>query len=84
MFLHVTRAVYVSEYKLWLEFNDGSKGEVDLSGVLSGAIFEPLKDPSFFRSFVLDDVLATVVWPNGADFAPEYLRDLLQEKTVAA
>jgi hypothetical protein len=35
--------------------------------------FEPLRDPSYFRRFTLSPDLGTISWPNGADFAPEFL-----------
>lgn len=66
-------ARYVRAFVLWLRFSDGSEGEVDLAGELSGPIFEPLRDPAYFRSFRLDPELHTIVWPNGADIAPEFL-----------
>lgn len=72
MFTHVENAKYLNGYKVWLSFNDGAEGEVDLSPELYGEIFEPLKDLSFFKSFTLDG--HTLSWSNGADFAPEFLR----------
>ena len=66
---------YTRGYKVWLAFNDGVLGEVDLSPELQGEIFEPLRDRSFFQSFVLEG--HTLSWRNGADFAPEFLRELL-------
>ena len=59
--------------KVWLAFNDGAEGEIDLSHELYGEIFEPLKDKSFFKSFKLEG--HTLSWKNGADFAPEFLRE---------
>jgi Protein of unknown function (DUF2442) len=73
MFLHVTEAKYRSDYKIWLTFNDGATGEIDLASELQGDIFEPLKDKTFFKSFNLDG--HTLSWENGADFAPEFLRE---------
>lgn len=73
MFMHVTEAKYIDCYKIWLSFNDGVEGEIDLSSELNGEIFEPLKDKSFFRSFTLEGY--TLSWSNGADFAPEFLRE---------
>ncbi len=71
MFIHVEKAKYISDYKIWLSFNDGTHGEVDLAPELHGEIFEPLKDHSFFRSYTLEG--HTLSWSNGADFAPEFL-----------
>ncbi|NKC12631.1 MAG: DUF2442 domain-containing protein [Gammaproteobacteria bacterium] len=73
MFLHVEQAKYIKDYRVWLSFNDGAEGEIDLSSELYGEIFEPLKDVSFFKSFNLEG--HTLSWSNGADFAPEFLRE---------
>jgi hypothetical protein len=73
MFTHVEQAKYLDGYKVWLSFNDGAEGEIDLSSELYGEIFEPLKDISFFKSFTLEG--HTLSWSNGADFAPEFLRE---------
>ncbi len=60
-------------YVLWLKFEDGSEGEVDLTSSLRGPVFEPLKDIAYFKQVRLDPELGTIVWPNGADIAPETL-----------
>ncbi len=84
MFLHVTRVEYLRDYRLLLEFDDGTAREVDLARELYGEVFEPLKDLSFFRRVYLNADTNTIEWPNGADFAPEYLRRLGEEvKNIA-
>ncbi|NTW53452.1 MAG: DUF2442 domain-containing protein [Chlorobaculum sp.] len=75
MFIHVNDAKYIGDYKVWLSFNDGTQGEVDLASELYGEIFEPLKDVSFFKSFTLE--AHSLSWSNGADFAPEFLHELV-------
>ena len=77
MLLHVVEAEYVSDYKIWLRFDDGAEGEVDLASELAGPVFQPLRNLQTFRQFRLHPTLRTLVWPNGADFAPEFLRDKL-------
>lgn len=67
---HVVEARYLGGHRVWLRFEDGIEGEVDLASALRGPIFEPLKDPAYFAGFILD---RTLTWPNGADFAPESL-----------
>jgi hypothetical protein len=71
--LHVTEAKYIEEYKVQVSFNNGRRGVADLSNALRGSAFESLKDKSIFSSLRVDEELATIVWPNGADLAPEYI-----------
>ncbi|MGA8261856.1 MAG: DUF2442 domain-containing protein [Arenicellales bacterium] len=66
-------AEYIAEYRIKVTFEDGREGIVDLKDELWGEVFEPLKDVSKFRDFRLDPELRTIVWPTGADLAPEYL-----------
>lgn len=63
----------VRDYILEVSFADGSRRCVDLESELWGPMFEPLRDPEFFATVTVDHELGTVVWPNGADVAPEYL-----------
>lgn len=67
----VVRAEYRDGYRIHLTFNDGSQKTVDFTQWLDGPIFQPLRDPAYFQRFFLDG--GTVVWPNGADIAPETL-----------
>lgn len=76
--IEVADAKYLKDYVIWLRFNDGSQGEVDLKDELSGEVFEPLNDPEFFKSFILNPEWKTIAWPNGADFAPEFLYSMLR------
>lgn len=78
MFLHIKEAKYLHDYVIWIKFNDGIEGEVDLESELTGEIFGPLKNRKLFRCFKVDPVLETIVWENGADLAPEFLRDKLK------
>jgi len=73
MFLHVTEAKYLEGYKVAVSFNDGRTGIADLSAALKGTVFEPVKDISVFSQLRVDEELETIVWPNGADLAPEYI-----------
>ncbi|MBI4847578.1 MAG: DUF2442 domain-containing protein [Nitrospirae bacterium] len=73
MILHVKEARYLHDYVIWLRFNDGATGEVDLKHELYGEVFEPLKDIERFKAFKVDSDMETIVWDNGADMAPEFL-----------
>jgi hypothetical protein len=78
MILHVREAKYLHDYVLWLRFNDGAEGEVDLKDELTGEVFEPLQDIEQFKQFSVDPDLETVVWKAGADMAPEFLYEKMK------
>ncbi|MCB0164504.1 MAG: DUF2442 domain-containing protein [Anaerolineae bacterium] len=79
MFLHVTEATYIEAYKLQLTFDDGTVKDVDLQEELYGEVFKPLKDIEAFKQVTVNPDTNTIEWPNGADFAPEFLFELGQE-----
>ena len=86
--MHLVKDVtYVSDYKLLLSFSDGSDRLVDLANELDGEIFEPLKDPAYFKKVRVDPDLATIVWDNGADLSPDFLYRIgvpITERALAA
>jgi len=73
MFLLVTDAKYLGNYRIEIKFNNGQQGIADLTDSLEGHVFEPLKNTSLFSQLSVDKELETIIWPNGADLAPEYL-----------
>jgi hypothetical protein len=68
------RAEAVDGHTVRVEFADGVKAEVDLAYLIgSGPVFEPLTDVAYFRRVRASREANTIVWPNGADIAPETL-----------
>ncbi|MGA1623276.1 MAG: DUF2442 domain-containing protein [Synechocystis sp.] len=78
LWIHVTAVDYLGDYKLKLTFNNGMEGVVDLEKELYGEIFEPLKDKHLFQQVFVNS--RTIEWPNGADFAPEFLLEITLNK----
>jgi len=79
MFLHVTSVTYLEDYKLRLTFDDGVTKDVALRDELYGKVFEPLKDMELFKQVTVNSDTNTIEWPNGADFAPEFLYEIGKE-----
>ena len=79
MIIHVTKVRVFAPYSLDLTFNDGKRKQINLRHELYGPMFEPLRDPVYFAKARLDPDTHTVCWPNGADFAPEFLYDMEPE-----
>lgn len=71
--VHVVDVQWLGEHRLRLGFDDGSHGEVDFAQEDWTGVFAPLADPRYFAKVQLDRELGTIVWPNGADIAPETL-----------
>ena len=69
----VTAVRVIPPYTLEVTFDDGVIRRVDVEPTLTKGIFVPLRDPALFARVTVDDEAGTVVWPNGADLAPEFL-----------
>ncbi|CAK0776079.1 conserved hypothetical protein [Gammaproteobacteria bacterium] len=80
MILHTTEVIPLPGYRLFLRFNNGEAGEVDLSKELDGEVFLPLRDSTQFATARQHPIMRTVAWANGADMAPEFLLDLVQQQ----
>jgi hypothetical protein len=78
MYYDVIEARYVGRSVIWLRFRDNTSGKIDLEQELYGPVFEPLRDTAVFRQFQVHPEFHTVTWPNGADFAPEFLHDTVR------
>ena len=57
-------------HRLHVIFDDGVEGEIDLGDRLFGPVFEPLHDENEFKMVSVDE-FGAIVWPCGADLAPD-------------
>lgn len=77
----ITDAKYVQDYVIHVSFKDGTEADIDISDCLWGEMFEPLKDIALFKNLRVDEDIRTIVWPNGADLAPEFLYERAKKAT---
>jgi len=84
MILHTVEVRPLPSYRLFLRFNNGEAGEVNLADELYGEGFAPLRDPALFATATQHPLMRTVVWANGADLAPEYLFELMSRAAQSA
>ncbi len=80
MILHIVEAEVCGPHSLRVVFDDGTQKRVNLLPLLEGPVFEPLREPAYFARVSVDPICRTVVWPNGADLAPEVLYELSPEQ----
>lgn len=77
----ITAAVVVRHGVLKPDFADGTSGEVDVLDRMRGPIFERARRPDGFAEVEVDPETGTVVWPGGADLAPDTLYERVRTGT---
>lgn len=84
MLKDIIEVQHLSNFQIYLRFEDGIEGELDLSSFITfDGIFELLKNPSEFAKVQVHPELGTIVWPNGADLDPDVLYSKLTGKPVS-
>ncbi len=79
--VNVKAAKYAKDYQIFLSFDDGLSGTVDLRKFLfskKDSVFVRLQDINQFKKFSIK--FHTLAWGKDLDLAPEYLHDLLLEQ----
>lgn len=79
MYYHITNAACLKDYYVYLQFEDGTKGVINLESLAGkGEAFGPLRDKDFFCRMRIEPRFHTIEWPNGADLSPEVLYDKIK------
>ncbi len=65
----------LKNFRIWLRYDDGTEGEVDLSDVAGRGVFKAWQDPAFFNAVRLGSHRA-IEWGADIDICPDamYLR----------
>ncbi len=79
----LVNATWLDGHRIRLEFEDGCAGVLDMGNRRWRGVFEPLQEVALFRQFRLERELNTIVWPTGADLAPEYLYEQASNNPAA-
>jgi len=69
----VKAAIPLKPYVVRVVFADGEVRDVDIEPILDGPVFGPLRDRELFEEVTVDETGDTIVWPNGADLAPDVI-----------
>lgn len=85
----ITEASAVGHGVLRITFADGTSGEVAVLDRMHGPVFQEARTPEGFAKVTVDRETGTVVWPGGADLAPDTLYERIRtgiwpEESIAA
>ena len=68
-------------YRIWIKFEDGEEGEIDLSHLVGKGVFAAWLDPASFQNVrIVDD--DTLVWGTEIDLCPDALYMELTGKSI--
>ena len=67
----------LEDYRVWLKFDDGAEGTVDLSELAGKGVFSAWNDITFFKSAFVDKESHTIAWQGGIDLCPDNLYSML-------
>ncbi len=81
MLPRVIKVVPLPSYRLYVEFDDGACGTVEILPRLKGPVFEPLRDEAVFRQVTIDE-FGAVCWPNGPDLAPDAMHARMKGRSL--
>jgi len=76
----IIEANYIEDYTIWIKFNDHTKGNINFEPILKKdhrKMISDLLNLEIFKNFSL--TLDTICWSNGADFAPEFLYEIMKK-----
>ena len=83
MLKDIVEARVLEGYNVYLKYEDGVEGEIDLADIIKfESVFEPLKEPERFRELYLDKEFGTICWPCGADLDPDVLYAMLTKTAI--
>lgn len=72
--MDITHVEVLHDHVVRLRFADGVEKSIDLEPYLHGTVFAEIRsDSAVFASVRVDAEAGTIVWPNGADLAPDVL-----------
>ena len=71
-------------YTLWLRFDDGLEGSVNLGDLVLTESYQAISDEETFSRVELDPVSNAVTWSGGIKLDPEMLYRDLATRTYAA
>jgi Protein of unknown function (DUF2442) len=83
MLKDIIEARATGDHRLYIRFEDGVDGEIDLDGLIDfSGVFELLSRPEELAKVMVDPEIGTICWPNGADLDPDVLYAELTRRPI--
>jgi hypothetical protein len=80
--IKITAVRALPKFKIWIKFQDGQAGTVDLSDLAGKGVFSKWNEPGFFDAVFIDQETHAVAWPGGIDLCPDSLYEDVTGKSL--
>jgi hypothetical protein len=67
-------------YCIWIRFDDGLEGEIDLRHLVGKGVFKAWRSTEFFNQVRVDPKSDTVAWGEDIDLDPYVLREKVEAR----
>ena len=67
-------------YRVWIRFDDGLEGEVDLSDLVGKGVFKAWESVDFFNQVRVDPKTDTLAWGDDIDLDPYVLKERISKQ----
>ncbi len=81
--LKIVACKALPNYHIWIRFEDGLEGEVDLNHLVGKGVFEAWNSIDFFNKVRVDPKSDTVAWGEDIDLDAYVLREKVEAKKKA-
>jgi Protein of unknown function (DUF2442) len=79
MLVDIVEVKPLPSYKLFIKFEDGASGEVDITQIVPfKGVFAKLADKEYFNTVHVNKDIGTICWDNGADLSPCVLYEMIK------
>jgi hypothetical protein len=84
MLQDIIEVIPQDNYQLYLKFEDGKEGIVDVSQLIEfTGVFQPLRDIEYFKTVKVNPEWGTIYWDNGADLDPDVLYSIITGESIS-
>lgn len=78
-----TNVEALAKYRIWLEFDDGVSGEIDLSDMAGSGVFKIWDEPGYFEKVHIAPH-RSIAWDDDVELCPDSLHWELTSKATGA
>jgi hypothetical protein len=84
MLVDIIEVKALEDYSLWLRFEDGTEGTVDVAKLIGKftGVFSKIADNNVFKKVKVNKEIGTIEWPGDVDMCPDVLYAAVKQMPI--